>query len=216
MTDDQPTTDGAPGIRVTVWSDYVCPFCYLETPVFERLRDELGERVEIEWRAFELRPDPVPTLDPDSQYLDDIWERSVRPMAEDRGMRLRRPPVQPRSRLALEAAEFARAAGRFPEMHRELYRAFFEEGRDIGDVEILVEIGERAGLDPEELRGALEDRRFRDKVLEDQIEARELGVSGVPTAVIAPHDAPLEDGVAVEGAQTFEDVRAAVRRVLDE
>jgi predicted DsbA family dithiol-disulfide isomerase len=56
-------------VRITVWSDYVCPFCYLEEPVLDRIREEYGERVEVEWRVFKLRPEPVPTLDPDGEYL---------------------------------------------------------------------------------------------------------------------------------------------------
>jgi hypothetical protein len=84
-----------PRIAVEIWSDYVCPFCYLELPAVERLKEEFGPRVDVSWHAFELRPEPAPTLDPDGEYLHDIWGRSVYPMAEERGMRLRLPPVQP-------------------------------------------------------------------------------------------------------------------------
>ena len=55
-------------VRVAVWSDYVCPFCYLELPVLERLQTELDGQVVVDWKAFELRPNPVPTLDPDGPY----------------------------------------------------------------------------------------------------------------------------------------------------
>ena len=68
--------------------------------------------VRVEWRAFELRPDPVPTLDPDGAYLHRVWNQSVYPMARERGLTLRLPPVQPRSRKAHEATAFARSAGR--------------------------------------------------------------------------------------------------------
>ena len=60
-------------IRIVVWSDYVCPFCYLERPVLERIRSERGETVEIDWRAFELRPEPEPTLDLNAEYLHRVW-----------------------------------------------------------------------------------------------------------------------------------------------
>jgi predicted DsbA family dithiol-disulfide isomerase len=75
-------------VQVDVWSDYVCPFCYLEQPVLDRIAQEFGVRVGIRWRAFELRPDPVPTLKPDGTYLRDIWARAVYPMAKERGMTL--------------------------------------------------------------------------------------------------------------------------------
>src|SRR5215218_7817962 len=95
-------------VRILVWSDYVCPFCYLERPVLERVQGELGHGVEIDWRSFELRPEPEPTLDPDAEYLHRVWNQSVYPMAQERGMVMKLPPVQPRSRKAHEAAEFAR------------------------------------------------------------------------------------------------------------
>jgi predicted DsbA family dithiol-disulfide isomerase len=49
--------------RITVFSDYVCPFCYLEDPDLRRVKERFGDDVKIEWRAYELRPDPIPTLD---------------------------------------------------------------------------------------------------------------------------------------------------------
>jgi predicted DsbA family dithiol-disulfide isomerase len=203
-------------VRITVWSDYVCPFCYLEEPVLEQLREEYGERLEVDWRAFELRPEPVPTLDPDGAYLHTVWNRSVYPMAEQRGMTLRLPPVQPRSRKALEAAELAREEGRYEEMHHALFRAFFEEGRDIGDPEVLVEVGKSAGLDGQALRAALEEGRYTEKVLADERLAEEVGVRAVPTLVVGPAERPLEEGEALAGALPHSLVRAAVERALGE
>lgn len=203
-----------PRARITVWSDYVCPFCYLEEPVLEQIRSEFGDRVEVRWRAFELRPDPVPTLDPDGAYLHDIWGRAVYPMARARGMTLRLPPVQPRSRRALEAAEFAREAGRFEPMHHALFQAFFEDGRDLNDLDVLREVGDSAGLDGEALRDALERGRFTEAVLRDERQAAELGISGVPAMLIGPMDGAPEDAEMVMGAQPVEPVRGAVERAL--
>ena len=70
-------------MKATIYSDYVCPFCFLEIPALERLRDEEG--VELDYRAFELRPEPVPTLPPDGEYLTRVWDQSVYPMAERMG-----------------------------------------------------------------------------------------------------------------------------------
>jgi predicted DsbA family dithiol-disulfide isomerase len=94
-------------VQIDVWSDYVCPFCYLEQPVLERIAQEFGVRVGIRWRAFELPPDPVPTLKPDSTYLRDIWARGVYPMAKERGMTLRLPPMQPEAlwRMKLRSSQ---------------------------------------------------------------------------------------------------------------
>jgi predicted DsbA family dithiol-disulfide isomerase len=54
-------------VRLLVWSDYVCPFSYLELPVLDEIERVFGDWVQVEWRAFELRPEPVPTLDPDGE-----------------------------------------------------------------------------------------------------------------------------------------------------
>ena len=84
-----------PRVRLDVWSDYVCPFCYLELPQLARLQEEFGDQLAIEWHAFELRPEPTPTLDPAGDYLRRTWDRAVYPMAAEYGMVLRLPPVQP-------------------------------------------------------------------------------------------------------------------------
>ena len=168
-------------VAVAVWSDYVCPFCYLQEPVFEAVRTQYGDDVDIRWHAFELRPEPVPTLDPSGDYLRSTWARSVYPMAAQRGMTLRLPPVQPRSRKAFEAAEFARTVGRFEAMHDALFRAFFQDGQDLASVDVLLEIAGAVGVDDIGLRDALARGVFSATVREDQAAAHALGVSGVPT-----------------------------------
>lgn len=193
-------------IQISVWSDYVCPFCYLELPYLDRLKEEFGDEVKIDWRAFELRPDLVPTLDPDGEYLHRVWDQSVYPMAANRGMDLRLPPVQPRSRKAFEAVESAREAGRFGEMHEALFRAFFQAGRDLADTGTLVEIGASIGLDADELRQALEDSRFAGKVLADERQAEKIGIRGVPSMVMSNG----EQAFLLTGAQPYEELRQAV------
>jgi predicted DsbA family dithiol-disulfide isomerase len=199
-----------PSVRISVWSDYVCPFCYLELPVLDALAEEMGDRLALDWRAFELRPAPEPTLDPDGAYLHRVWNASVYPMAAARGLVLRLPPVQPRSRLALEAASFARDAGRFDAMNRGLFRAFFEEGRDIGELPTLLDVGGAAGLDRDALAGALASGARRDEVAADRVHAQRLGITGVP----ALHVEGPGGAVLLSGAQPIEAVRAAIDRVL--
>ncbi len=201
-------------IQINVWSDYVCPFCYLEEPILEQLQQEYPEVVKIEWRAFELRPEPIPTLDPNGEYLHTTWERSVYPMAKSRGMTLRLPPVQPRSRKALEAAEFARTKNRFAEMHHALFRAFFEDGLDLNNLDVLSKIGHQVGLESAELRTALEINQFTKLVLEDQALAQKLGISGVPAMLISASNQPLENAVMVNGAQPYEFLKAQIDPIL--
>jgi predicted DsbA family dithiol-disulfide isomerase len=201
-------------IRVTVWSDYVCPFCYLEEPVLNRIRQEYGEVLHLQWRAFELRPAPVPTLDPNGEYLHTVWNQAVYPMARQRGMMLRLPPVQPRSCRAFELAEFARTKGRFDEVHRALFKAFFEDGRDIDHLDTLVTIGTAVGLDGETVRAALEQGICRERVIQDERDAANLGITAVPTVMIGRADRPLEEADFIAGAQPYEVIKAAVERLL--
>ena len=81
---------------VTVYADYVCPFCLLAEQV---LSDVIGDReIRISWRAFELRPEPVPTLRPEDPYLPTIWSRFVYPLAERLGVSIRLPSISPQPR----------------------------------------------------------------------------------------------------------------------
>ncbi len=201
-------------VRIDVWSDYVCPFCYLEEPVLDQIQQEYKKVVQVVWRAFELRPEPAPTLDPDGEYLHDIWGRAVYPMARERGMTLRLPPLQPRSRRALESAEFAREQGRAAAMNHALFKAFFEDGRDLNDVDVLVETAFTVGLDGEQLRTALLEGRYTDQVLEDERLAHRLGVNGVPAMFVRAANGPLEAALVLSGAQPYERLRQAVEQTL--
>jgi predicted DsbA family dithiol-disulfide isomerase len=205
-------------IQIDIWSDYVCPFCYLEEPVLKKIAAEHGDQLRIRWRAFELRPHPLPTLDPNGTYLRDIWARAVYPMAKERGIALRLPPVQPRSRFAHQAAIFAETHGCFDAMNSALFKAFFEDGSDIGDVLVLIELGTRLGLDAEQLRHALKHGQAKKRVVADEELALKLGISGVPAMLIHAGDEPLDQAIFVSGAQPLEYVRAKVhearRRLL--
>ncbi len=199
-------------IRILVWSDYVCPFCYLEHPVLARIKSELGEGVEIDWRAFELRPEPTPTLDPNGEYLHRVWNQSVYPMAQERGMTLRLPPVQPYSRKAHEAAEFARDEGKLEEMNHALFKAFFEDGRDLASLDVLLDVGQSVDLDRKALRDALESGRYIQKVTEDERLAQEIGISGVPALVVSAG----QQAYLLSGAQPYETVKDVIARATSQ
>jgi len=200
-------------LRIEVWSDYVCPFCYLEFPILERLQRERGQQVSVTWRAYELRPDPVPTLDPDGEYLHRVWNQSVYPMARERGLALKLPPVQPRSRKAHEATAFAGEHGRPDTMLEALFRAFFEQGRDIGDVVVLQDVASSVGLDPSELGEALGAGRYTARVLEDQRIAQEIGITGVP-ATLLHNGSGQGQGMLLSGAVPYASLEAAAERAL--
>ncbi len=165
--------------------------------------------MEIVWRAFELRPAPVPPLDPRGEYLTRVWRDAVYPMAERLGIPMRLPPVQPRSRRAHEAAKWADAQGRFDDYNAALFRAFFERGEDIGDVEVLINLAAELKLDTASLRLSLERCEHEAQVTSDERAAEELGVTGVP-AFIADRRAVL---FGIQTAAALAELVARVRRV---
>lgn len=139
--------------------------------------------LKIRWRSFELRPEPIPTLDPDGDYLVSAWENHVYPLARKMKMPLRRPPIQPRSRLAHEAAKWADQNGCFAAYNLALFRAIFEHGKDISDIAILKEIAAALKLDAASLGISLKSKEYTSAVLADEDEASRLGVRAVPAFV---------------------------------
>ncbi|HSP58764.1 MAG TPA: DsbA family protein [Halomonas sp.] len=201
-------------ITLDVFSDYVCPFCYLELPELDAVLERFGDEITLRWWAFELRPDPVPTLDPDGDYLHDIWARAVYPMAAERGMTLRLPKRQPRSRLAHEASAWADAeqADKAEALRRGLFREFFEDSLDLADPQALVDLARDLGLDGEALHEALVEGRYREQVLADQRQAQALGIGGVPGLRFSIDG---EHAGILEGAQPRRQLLLAVERLLD-
>jgi len=163
--------------------------------------------VEIEWLAFELRPEPAPLPDitgPEGARFRQGWERGVAPMAAKLGVEMHFPPFKARSRQSHEAALYARDHGQFEPMRVALFRAFFVENRDIGAPDELVAIGASVGLDADDLRAALAGGRYTDQVIEQERLAARFGISAVPTIVIGQ--------VGVQGAQPYD----VLRQVYDE
>ena len=161
------------------------------------------EEIQIIWRAFELRPDPVPTLDPGGEYIRNAWSNHVLPMARELGVEMHVPPVQPRTRLAHEAFAFARQQGRDREMADALFKAFFRDGRDIGQVEVLCDIGLGVGVDPVGLRGALEGRTMSSEVEQELAFAQRVQIDAVPFFI-------FNGRYAARGLQSEEGLRRAI------
>ena len=171
--------------------------------------------VTVDWLAFELRPEPAPLPDitgAEGERFRQGWERGVAPMAARLGVEMHFPPFKARSRQAHEAAIYARAHDRFEQMRVALFRAFFVENRDIGDLDTLVDVGTSVGLDADDLRATLVEGRYTDQVVAEERFAAQIGVSAVPTIVIGQ--------VGVQGAQPYDVLRQvyeeARRRAADE
>lgn len=139
--------------------------------------------MEIVWRAFELRPDPVPKRDPNGEYLIRVWRDSVYPLAEQLGVTMRLPPIQPRSRRAHEAAKWAQTQDRFDDLNDAIFRSFFERGEDIESVDVLTGLARQLRMDDSGLRTAIENKQFEADVIADENEATQLGLHAVPAFV---------------------------------
>ena len=177
----------------------------------DRLRQEYGSRVEIAWKAFELRPDPVPLPPPDDPARRRRWQASVLPMAEERGLVMTVPPVAPRTRLTFQAVELARDHDAFDAMHLAIFEAFFRDGRDIGDAEVLAGIGASVGLSPSLVTRALGEGTYLNRVLAQEQLARRIGVTGVPAIFVGD---VLETAEPVVGAVPYDWLKATVERAL--
>lgn len=172
--------------RILAVSDYVCPWCYIGLRRIQQLEKEF--EVEVEWQPYELHPEippegmPLPDLFGSSARAEAYFD-NLRRCAVEAGIDLQRPAIIANSRQALEAAEFAREHGRFDAYHLALFRAYFEEGRDIGDPNVLCGLAQECGLDGAALREALRSQRYASLVESRTEEARERGISGTPSFV---------------------------------
>ena len=134
-----------------------------------------------------------------------MWGSSVYPLAERLNIRIKLPSLQPRSRRAHEAAHWAKHQGRFSEYNEALFRAFFERGEDISNVDVLSRLASDLGLDSNSLQQALDKDEYLESVLADEREAKKLGISGVP-AFVANRKA------ALSGVQSVENLKKLIER----
>src|SRR5215471_5300395 len=127
---------------------------------------------------FELRPEPHPTLKPAGDYLQRAWQQSVYPLARRMGVPITLPKVspQPHTHLAFEGYQYAREHGKGNDYNHRVLRAFFVEGQDIGQVDVLTKLAGEGGLRTRKYREA-HRRALRHAY-------QEVGVTGVPLFVI--------------------------------
>lgn len=134
--------------------------------------------------------------------------------ASEFGLPFSPPRVLANSRLAILAAEHARTVGLHEPLSRGLFSAYFAQGLNIGDIDVLTEVADGVGLDPESLRSALLDGAYADRIADAAAQARRLGITGVPTFFVmsAPGgERSLPTPRRIVGAQPIE----VFRRELD-
>ena len=173
-------------LKIKVYSDYVCPFCYLgKAPLEEAIE---GKDVEVEWMPFELRPYPTEPLDPvHDPAKRRLWETTITPYAKRWGVDMKLPDVSPHpyTHLAFEGYQYAKEYGKGNEYNARVLQAFFKEEQNIGDIDILTRLAGEVGLNEAEFKKALETRKYREAHKEALQHAYvEAGITAVPTFVI--------------------------------
>jgi predicted DsbA family dithiol-disulfide isomerase len=210
-------------LTVEIWSDVVCPWCYIGKRRFETALEQFAHRDEVTilWRSFELDPEaPIAaegtaterlagkygmSLERAAQLHAEMTERAAAEGLDFRFDRARGGNTFNAHRLIHLAATYGHQAA----AQERLMRAYFTEGEPISDPETLIRLVAELGVDPAEARDALELDRFAEDVREDEQLAAQLGIQGVPFFV-------LDRRYGVSGAQPPEVLLGALERAWGE
>ena len=198
-------------MQVEIWSDVVCPFCYVGKRRFEAALAAFphGDQVSVTWRSFELDGSAPRTVEgslvdrlaakygvPRAQA--EAMNANVVAMAAGEGLEFRLDDARPGNTFdAHRLLHHAAAHGLQDAMKERLLRAYFTEGRAIGVLDTLVELAVEVGLEAGAVRGVLESDAHADDVRADQRDGTRLGIQGVPFFV-------LDRAFGVSGAQPVE------------
>ncbi|WP_027385454.1 DsbA family oxidoreductase [Chryseobacterium gregarium] len=210
-------------MKVEIWSDVMCPFCYIGKNNFEKALEQLSfkEDVEVEWKSFQLDP----TLSPDEtkSTFDYFREKKGFPEAQARQMMAQVTEMGKNSGIefnfnrvlitgtfpAHKLLHLAKKHQKSSEMEETLFTAHFTEGKNVADFDTLTSLAGSIGIDKEEAGQVLNSAEFEDEVRKDIQEARDHGISGVPFFI-------LDGKYAVSGAQPAEAFRDALMQTYDE
>jgi predicted DsbA family dithiol-disulfide isomerase len=210
-------------LKVEIWSDVVCPWCYIGKRRFESAlaRFENRDQLEVTWRSFELNPRASTEEEGGlaqrlaTKYgmtLDQAKSANARvtAAAAGEGLDFRLDVARPGNTFdAHRLIHLAKERGVQAQAKERLMAAYFTEGRRIGDPETLVELMAEVGVEPSEAREALESGAYGPEVRAEEREAAELGITGVPFFV-------LDRRYGVSGAQPPELILQALQQAWRE
>ncbi len=155
-------------MRIDVYSDYTCPWCYVGWARLEKALGQLphGVGVDVTWRPFEIHPEVPPEgmSVEDLPYSPEQWQQmqeALRRSAGNEGLEVGKRPLVSNTHRALVAGAYAQAEEpeRFPTFHEALFRGYFAQGRDLGDPGVVADLARGSGLDVERMTDALEGGR---------------------------------------------------------
>ncbi len=174
-------------ITLEVFTDYVCPWCYLGDNRVKKLKQNYD--IEVKIVHFPLHPETPE----EGRTLQDMFatgpeaiaekNRTMKGLMEAEGLPFKDRSHTFNSRLAQEIGTWAETQPGGEAIHDKFFDAYFVAGRNVGDIEVIIDIVKSVGLDETEARAVLEERRFRDAVDADWAKSRSYGVTGVPTFV---------------------------------
>ncbi|EEM18320.1 MULTISPECIES: DsbA family oxidoreductase [Bacillus] len=171
-------------VKIIVYSDFICPFCFLGTGPLDEVVKE--KDVKVEWMPFELRPSPSPKIDPRTQpRVMEAWNSFIYPTAKKLGLEIKLPHLRSYTHLAFEGYQFAKEHGKGNEFHHRVFIAHFQEEQSIEDIEVLTKLADEVGLSQEAFKEALVSRKYRkmhrEAIKHAHVEAQ---IMAVPTFII--------------------------------
>lgn len=204
-------------IVIDVWSDVVCPFCYLGDAVLDQAIEQFphAAAVQVRYHSFQLNPEfPPGEAIPSSDYLARAHRMPADQVAASHAQLASRgaqagldyrfaDSMMVNTRDAHRIIHFAKAAGREHDMVMRLFKAEFTDGLNLADHEVLAGLAAELGLSREGAAEALATGAFEDDIQADLDQARQYGISGVPFFV-------FDNKRAVSGAQSVETFRRAL------
>lgn len=184
-------------LNILFISDIVCPYCLVAKEAMKQVLSETGIQAEITWQPFELTMEPKERVD---TYHDEVRRSHYQVLVEpcrELGLDMKLPPnvvPRPYSRLAFEGWYYAREHG-FGEAYNErIYKAYFVDELDIGQVDVLTGIASQLGMNADDFRAALENGTYTRQETNDALYARNvLQPKGVPTIYINDEKISLND-----------------------
>jgi len=193
-------------MNVTVYYDYICPFCYLGTKRILKLTKEFD--LTIDWKGIEIHPEFPPEGKIRAKTIKSkSFAKTVYTMAAEDTIEIKLPGFATNSRKALEASEFAKSKGKFEVFHQAVYQAYLVEGVNIGKLENVLDIGKKAGLNREELEENLVNGYTFDRIESNKKDAKDNLILGVPTFVFG--------NFPMYGVQSLETMRKIIKRSLE-
>lgn len=210
-------------MKVEIWSDIMCPFCYIGKRKFEHALQQFAfkDKVEVVWHSYQL--DPAMEHVPGKSVHEVLGEKKgwspqqarqmnnqVTAMAQEVGLAYQMDQAVPANTFsAHRLTHLAKRHGLQDEAEERLFSAYFIEGKNIQDSETLVQLGQEIGLPETEIRQMLASDAFANDVQRDIDEAQQIGVRGVPFFV-------LNQKYGISGAQPSEVFLQALNQVWEE